>query len=86
MTHAEQKKLVHHISRLEGQLASVKRELSSEHPDCARASQTLCAASRSFASFRRLFVEQFLENTYLKKGLKDDEKENFAALLRIINS
>jgi DNA-binding FrmR family transcriptional regulator len=82
----DQKKLIHHISRLEGQLASVKRELANSTPDCTRASQTLCAASRSFASFRRLFVERFLETHYLKDGLKKNQKEEYAALLRIINS
>ena len=54
------KKIIDHISRLEGQLASVKAEVSQPEPDCAKASQTLVSAARSFAGLREQFVESFL--------------------------
>ena len=54
------KQIIDHISRLEGQLASVKAEVAKPDPDCAKASQTLVSAARSFAGLREQFVESFL--------------------------
>lgn len=56
----QRKKIIDHISRLEGQLAAVKAEVAKPEPDCARASQTLLSAARSFAGLREQFVESFL--------------------------
>lgn len=76
--------LRHHISRLEGQLASVKKELSREHPDCEKSARTLKAASRSFAALRMSFVTCFLERKYLSSKHKSDSTYN--ALLNVISS
>lgn len=56
----KRKQIIDHISRLEGQLASVKAEVAKTEPDCAKASQTLVSAARSFAGLREQFVESFL--------------------------
>ncbi len=56
------KKLVDHISRLEGQLSAVKNELAQSSPDCDKASKTLLSASRSFATLREQFVSCFLDS------------------------
>lgn len=78
------KVLIHHISRLEGQLRSVKEELGRDVPDCVRASDTLRAASRSFSSLRQSFVRCFLESAYItdRTLLK---KQEYQSLLKIIN-
>ena len=78
--------LVHHISRLEGQLASVKRELEHNNPDCMRASKTLAAASRSFASLRRSFVACFLGEKYVRSVSSKRARDEYATLLNVINS
>jgi DNA-binding FrmR family transcriptional regulator len=76
--------LIHHISRLEGQLASVKKELSKEKPDCEKASLTLKAASRSFSTLRMSFVTCFLEKKFLSP--KQTIDSTYTALLQVINS
>lgn len=74
---SDHKKIIDHISRLEGQLASVKTALQAENPDCAKASATLLSASRSFAGLRTLFVESFLLTHFIDaKKLKDTELFN----------
>ncbi len=70
----EQKKLIDHISRLEGQLASVKAELKQAQPDCRKASQTLLSASRSFAGLRELFVTAFLRTHFIGTKKRLDEQ------------
>ncbi|HEX4799013.1 MAG TPA: metal-sensing transcriptional repressor [Candidatus Paceibacterota bacterium] len=83
--HESRKKIIDHISRLEGQLASVKSELGREDPDCARASATLQSAARSFAGLREQFVETFLRTHILStRGVKDESL--FSALLGLIKS
>jgi DNA-binding FrmR family transcriptional regulator len=77
-------KLIHHISRLEGQLASVKRELKETEPDCEKAARTLKAASRSFSTLRMSFVTCFLETKFLTK--KQESDDTYQALLQVINS
>ena len=77
-------KLIHRISRLEGQLASVKRELYESEPDCEKAALTLKAASRSFSALRMSFVTCFLETKYISK--KPEIDQTYQALLQIINS
>ncbi len=77
--------MVRHISRLEGQLASVKAELMRETPDCEKASKTLLSASRSFAGLREQFVESFLTTHFidLKKTSKDSGAfENLLTLIK----
>jgi len=80
----ERKKIVDHISRLEGQLASVKAELMKEDPDCERASQTLYSATRSFAGLREQFVETFLLTHFIHKPKAADSTlfNNLIALIK----
>ena len=78
-----QKKLVDHISRLEGQLARVKTELLGENPDCGKASDTLLSASRSFAGLRLSFIESFL-TTYGSKIHDAANEGDYKKLLAII--
>ncbi len=66
------KKIIDHISRLEGQLASVKKELQTEKIDCSKASRVILAASRSFATLRVNFINNFLTEKY---GLNTAETE-----------
>lgn len=78
-------KLIHHISRLEGQLASVKKELQTAEPDCEKASLTLKAASRSFSALRTSFVSCFLEYKYLPSKSQASDP-TYQALIQVINS
>ncbi|MFN3693093.1 MAG: metal-sensing transcriptional repressor [Candidatus Paceibacteria bacterium] len=80
----DKQKLIHHISRLEGQLQSIKRELATEEPDCKKAALTLKAASRSFSTLRMAFVSCFIEHKYLSK--KQDSDTTYQALIQVINS
>lgn len=81
---SDRQKLIHHLSRLEGQLSSIKKELTSAHPDCEKAALTLKAASRSFSTFRMAFVSCFLEHKYISK--KQDSDSTYKALIRVINA
>lgn len=78
------KNIVNHISRLEGQLASIKRELQKEPVDCARASTTLLSAARSFAGLRQKFTEAFLMQHFIPHVAKNDKElfEKLTALIR----
>jgi len=67
------KQIIDHISRLEGQLASVKKELQHDTIDCARASTTLLSASRSFAGLRQKFTEAFLMKHFVPTVAKKDQ-------------
>tara|TARA_B100000745_G_C19888219_1_gene296864 strand:+ start:297 stop:551 length:255 start_codon:yes stop_codon:yes gene_type:complete len=79
----ERKKIIDHISRLEGQLASIKTELLADEPDCLKSSKTLLSASRSFAGLREQFVETFLLSYFVpKKNIKDEAL--FTQLLTLI--
>ncbi len=80
MEHDIQTKLINHISRLEGQLSRVKKELQTATPDCVQASDTLLSASRSFAGLRMSFIEAFLD-TY---GNKIHTKENQNAYKKLL--
>jgi len=80
----DKQKLIHHISRLEGQLASVKKELAAAEPDCEKAALTLKAASRSFSTLRMAFVACFLEHKYLSK--KQNSDTTYQALIQVINA
>ena len=81
---SDKKRLIHHISRLEGQLSSIKKELADTNSDCEKAALTLKAASRSFSALRMAFVSCFLENDYLAKNKKSDTA--YQALIRVINA
>lgn len=75
--------VINHISRLEGQLASVKAILMEDEPDCIKASKTLLSASRSFAGLREKFVDAFLQRYFVAvKGEK--EAAMFSELLTLI--
>jgi len=78
-----QKKIINHISRLEGQLASVKRELSQEKVDCLKASTTLLSASRSFAGLRQSFTQSFLMKHFVPTVANKDQ-EMFDKLTALI--
>lgn len=82
--HPETKKLVDHISRIEGQLAAIKKALQDPVPECEKAALTLKAASRSFSTLRMAFVACFLEHKYLSK--KQDTDTTYQALINVINS
>ncbi len=88
MHRLDQKQLIHHISRLEGQLASIKRQLQSDTVDCVKAGETLRAASRSFSSLKHAFVGCFLEKKFFSKqqvaAVQDSPEYN--ALLDLIRS
>lgn len=81
----DRKKIIDHISRLEGQLASVKAELQQTEPDCAKASRTLQSASRSFAGLREQFVESFLL-THFIDAKRVTNRPLFDQLLTLIKS
>jgi DNA-binding FrmR family transcriptional regulator len=78
--------LVNHISRIEGQLAAIKRELSKASPDCEKASNMVCASSRSFASLRRGFVQCFLEENNFIKNVAGAHRTTYESLLRVVHS
>jgi len=81
----EQKNIVDHISRLEGQLASIKTELYKEDPDCLKAAKTLQSASRSFAGLREQFVETFLITHFIDRSRIKDQTL-FDQLITLIKS
>lgn len=70
------------MSRLEGQIASVKAELAKSEPDCEKASKTLLSASRSFATLREQFVTCFLSEYFVDP--KAQKNSTFATLLTLI--
>lgn len=80
----DKQNLIHHISRLEGQLASIKKELIATESDCEKAALTLKAASRSFSTLRMSFVSCFLEHKYFSK--KPDSDSTYKALMQVINA
>lgn len=80
----DKQKLIHHLSRLEGQLSSIKKELAADKSDCEKAALTLKAASRSFSTLRMAFVSCFLEHKYLSK--KQDSDSTYKALIQVINA
>lgn len=88
MPNTDRKFLIDHVSRLEGQLASIKKELQTESLDCLKAATTLRAASRSFASLKHAFVACFLQKKFFTKqqasSLQDSPE--YDALLDLIRS
>ena len=81
---SDKQKLIHHISRLEGQLVSIKKELAAVEPDCEKAALTLKAASRSFSALRMAFLLCFFEHKY---NLKSQNSETtYKALIQVINA
>lgn len=81
---SDKQKLIHHISRLEGQLNSIKKELATEQPDCEKAALTLKAAARSFSTLRMSFVSCFLEHKFLTS--KKESDSTYKALINVINA
>lgn len=79
------KELINHITRLQGQLESVKRELArGESADCGKASRTLLSSLRSFEGLRIGFTTHFLENRFLAKRTSGAEKNDLKDLLSLI--
>jgi DNA-binding FrmR family transcriptional regulator len=78
------KQIIDHISRIEGQLAAVKKELSSDKVDCIKASTTLLSASRSFAGLRQKFTESFLMKHFIPNVTKQEQElfEKLTALIK----
>lgn len=83
---SDKQKLIHHISRLEGQLQSIKKELGLTEPDCEKAALTLKATSRSFSTLRMAFVSCFLKHKYLSKKQDQDSETTYQALIQVINA
>lgn len=81
---SDRQKLIHHISRIEGQLISIKKELAAAEPDCEKAALTLKAASRSFSTLRMAFVSCFLEHKFIYK--KQNLDTTYKALIQVINA
>jgi DNA-binding FrmR family transcriptional regulator len=79
----EKKQIIDHISRLEGQLASIKSELQKDTVDCLVASATLLSASRSFAGLRQKFTEAFLLKHFVR-NVPDADQELFSKLTALI--
>ena len=88
MKNSDYKPLIDHISRLEGQLASIKKELQEGSPDCVKSGTTLRAASRSFASLKHAFVSCFLQKKCFsgKQGSTLSDSPEYRALLDLIRS
>ncbi|MBP6944637.1 hypothetical protein KBD61_05695 [Patescibacteria group bacterium] len=82
------KPLIDHISRLEGQLASIKKELQAESPNCLKAGATLRAASRSFSSLKHAFVSSFLQKKFFTRQQANSllDSPEYNALLDLIRS
>jgi DNA-binding FrmR family transcriptional regulator len=82
--HDNKKQIIDHLSRLEGQLASVKNEISKDKVDCIKASTTLLSASRSFAGLRQKFTESFLMKHFVPNIDKKDQElfEKLTALIK----
>lgn len=78
------KKIIDHISRLEGQLGAIKKELLKTQIDCSRASKIVLAASRSFATLRMNFVKTLLTQKYRFDEINKDEMNKLEDLLSII--
>lgn len=78
------KQIIDHISRLEGQLASVKAELQKDSINCMKASTTLLSASRSFAGLRQKFTESFLIKHFVPNVAKKDQElfDKLTALIK----
>jgi DNA-binding FrmR family transcriptional regulator len=85
-TKDQQRALVRHLSRLEGQLASVRSALMQEEPDCAKASATLVAASRSFDSLRCAYVACMLDTHHLVHAHTPKAKRELDLVLKVIKS
>jgi DNA-binding FrmR family transcriptional regulator len=67
------KHIVDHISRLEGQLSAIKKEMQQEQPDCHKVSKTLLSAARSFAGLRSQCMESMLRAHFMstQKGIDE---------------
>lgn len=78
----DKKNLIKHVSKLQGQLDAVKRELEKDVSDCEKASATLYAASRSFASVRALFVKCFLTKEFLKNSRDENRLDHLLTLIK----
>lgn len=87
-TSSPHKPLIDHLSRLEGQLASIRKELQSTEPDCVRMSTTLRAASRSFGSLKHAFVSCFLATKILtpKQAASANSSDTYQSLLDLLRS
>ncbi|MBY0310312.1 metal-sensing transcriptional repressor [Patescibacteria group bacterium] len=75
-------KLIKHVTKLQGQLDSVKRELEKDVPDCEKTSATLYAASRSFASVRTIFMKCFLTKEFLKESRDEKRLDQLLTLIK----
>jgi DNA-binding FrmR family transcriptional regulator len=78
--------MARHISRLQGQLESVKKELArGEAAQCGKAARTLLSSLRSFEGLRTSFITLFLQERFLsKRTLSTAEKTELKDLLALI--
>lgn len=73
--------IIKHINKIQGQLDAVKKELEKTNTNCDKASDTLYAVSRSFASLRSVFVRCFLGLKY-NSGKGDKSVEKLLTLIK----
>lgn len=80
------KELVPHISRLEGQLASLKRKIEAEE-SCSDIVRLALSASKSFDSLKSKLVEGYVKLELLNgKDIKSSQSGDFNELLKLIKA
>jgi len=59
-------KLIHRLSRIQGQIEAIKRSLIAETDDCARTIEQVKASSQGLKKFAQAYVENHLEACVLR--------------------
>ncbi|MCC6275920.1 MAG: metal-sensitive transcriptional regulator [Leptospiraceae bacterium] len=79
----EQKALVNRLSRIEGQIAAIKRSLYSGDADCEKTLQLLKAANQAIKKFGEAYISLHLEKCtragMTKKDIEKDLKKAISA-------
>ena len=82
----ECKKLVTHISRLEGQLRSLKEKIENDQ-SCENIVPLALSATKSFDSLRAKMLEHFVKNQLLTDSNVDVKSwEHFQELLKLVKA
>lgn len=80
------KKLLNHISRLEGQLRRLRAEIETES-GCEHVIPLALSAAKSFDSLRASMVEQFVRDQFAaKKTASPKLQRDFELMLRLIRA
>ena len=79
------KKIIDHISRLEGQLRSLRNQLEKEK-SCEKLVPLALSATKSFDSLRAKMLENFVQNQLLESDPSVKKWENFQQLLKLIKA